>query len=332
MPTVTERLTDAVGKRVDTGRAERDRVPLESLAALDTGPDRPDPVSLLQPQDKDRVQRLVPIRHGRMRATPFTFYRGGAAIMASDLSRTPSTDLRAQLCGDAHLSNFGLFNGADRQLVFDVNDFDETSPGPFEWDLKRLAASVTIAGRNNELTDKKIRAATKAAVVGTEGIAATLASSPLAIHYYRVDVQSLLEQDEKLRKRSQKAVDKASRKDSVKALEKLTEVVDGHRRIVSEPPLIVPLRDFDGEIDPDRLARSLRPVPAVTPAASGRRHRPLPNRRHRPQGRRRRQRRDPLPDRPARVRRRRATVHAVQGSHPIGPRAVLWPVRLRGNR
>jgi uncharacterized protein (DUF2252 family) len=254
MPTVTERLTDAVGKRVDTGRAERDRVPLESLAALDTGPDRPDPVSLLQAQDKDRVQRLVPIRHGRMRATPFTFYRGGAAIMASDLSRTASTDLRVQLCGDAHLSNFGLFNGADRQLVFDVNDFDETSPGPFEWDLKRLAASVTIAGRNNELTDKKIRAATKAAVHGyREGIAATLARSPLAIHYYRVDVQSLLEQDEKLRKRSQKAVDKASRTDSVKALEKLTEVVDDHRRIVSEPPLIVPLRTVDGEIDPDRL-------------------------------------------------------------------------------
>ena len=130
---------------IDTGRAERDRVPLESLAALDTGPDRPDPVSLLQAQDQDRVQRLVPIRHGRMRATPFTFYRGGAAIMASDLSRTPSTDLRVQLCGDAHLSNFGLFNGADRKLVFDVNDFDETLPGPWEWDVKRLAASVEVA-------------------------------------------------------------------------------------------------------------------------------------------------------------------------------------------
>ena len=254
MSTATKRLTDAVGKRVDTGRAERDRVPLESLAALDTGPDRPDPVSLLLAQDKDRVQRLVPIRHGRMRATPFTFYRGGAAIMASDLSRTASTDLRVQLCGDAHLSNFGLFNGADRQLVFDVNDFDETSPGPFEWDLKRLAASVTIAGRNNELTEKSFRAATKPAVRGNrEGIAATPARSPLAIHYYRVDIQSLLEQDEKLRKRCQKAVDKASRKDSVKALEKLTEVVDGHRRIVSEPPLIVPLRNVDGEIDSDRL-------------------------------------------------------------------------------
>jgi uncharacterized protein (DUF2252 family) len=254
MPTVTNPLPDGLRERIDAGRTERDRVPLATLGELDTGADRPDPVALLLAQDEHRVQSLVPIRHARMRATPFTFYRGGAAIMASDLSRTPSTDLRAQLCGDAHLSNFGLFNGADRKLVFDVNDFDETSPGPFEWDLKRLAASVTIAGRNNELTADRVRAATTAAVRGyREALAATLTRGPLDVHYFRIDVQKLLEQDEKLRKRSRKAVDKASRKDSVRALERLTETVDGRRRIVSQPPLIVPLRDQIDEIGPDRL-------------------------------------------------------------------------------
>jgi len=225
-------LTQRVRERVDIGRARRDSVSLESHAELDaTG--RPDPVDLLVAQDEHRVQALVPIRHARMRVTPFTFYRGGAAIMASDLSRTASTDLRVQLCGDAHLSNFGVFNGADRRLVFDLNDFDETSPGPFEWDLKRLAASVTIAGRNNDLSPKQIRAATRAEV-----------------HYYRVEVESLLGEDEKLRKRSRRAIEKATRKDSVRALDKLTHVVDGERRIVPQPPLIVPLVDA---IDDERV-------------------------------------------------------------------------------
>jgi uncharacterized protein (DUF2252 family) len=247
-------LTKAVKQRVDAGRSERDRVSIESQADVDTGSDRPDPVELLTAQDKHRVQALVPIRHARMRATPFTFYRGGAAIMASDLSRTASTDLRVQLCGDAHLSNFGLFNGADRQLVFDVNDFDETSQGPFEWDLKRLAASVTIAGRNNELSAKRIRAATKAAVSGYRTVlAATLATSPLDLRIFRIDVKRMLEQDEKLRKRSKKAVDKASRKDSMRALKKLTHVVDGKRRIIANPPLIVPLTDAIDDIGRDRL-------------------------------------------------------------------------------
>ena len=129
----TVKLTSAMRERVRVGESARDSVPLESHAELATGDDRPDPVGLLLAQDEHRLASLVPIRHARMRVTPFTFYRGGAAIMASDLSRGPSTDLRVQLCGDAHLSNFGVFNGADRRLVFDINDFDETSPGPFEW-------------------------------------------------------------------------------------------------------------------------------------------------------------------------------------------------------
>ena len=250
-------LTEAVQKRVQSGVEQRARVPVKSLADLDEEQDRPDPVGLLVEQDATRLQSLVPIRHERMSASPFTFFRGGAAIMASDLSRTPSTGLRAQLCGDAHLSNFGIFNGANKKLVFDVNDFDETSPGPFEWDLKRLVTSVTIAGRNNQLSAKKTRKATQAAVKGYRDVLAeTLMSSPLDLRYFRIDVQSLLDQDEKLRKRSAKAVDKASRKDSVRALEKLTTVVDGKRRIVSQPPLIVPLADMVhdvDDVDPDRL-------------------------------------------------------------------------------
>ena len=250
-------LPEAVRARVQLGVEERTRVPLASLGEVGVGEDRPDPVELLIGQDRTRLHLLVPIRHQRMAATPFTFFRGGAAIMASDLSRAPSTGLRAQLCGDAHLSNFGVFNGADKRLVFDVNDFDETSPGPFEWDVKRLAASVTIAGRNNELSAKKTRAATTEAVRGyREVLAQTLDRSPMDLRYFRIDVSSLLDQDEKLRMRSAKAVDKASSKDSVQALKKLTTVVDGQRRIVSQPPLIVRLSDVvtdPDDVDRDRL-------------------------------------------------------------------------------
>lgn len=246
----TKDLTQRVQDRVRAGAEKRKRVPLEALAEVDEGKDRPDPIGLLIDQDRTRLESLVPIRHERMAATPFTFFRGGAAIMASDLSRTPSPRIRAQLCGDAHLSNFGVFNGADKRLVFDVNDFDETSPGPFEWDLKRLAASVTIAGRNNDLSKKKSRKATTEAARGyREVLRASLSRSPLDLRYYRIDVNSLLAQDEKLRKRSAKAVDKASRKDSMRALEKLTTVVDGKRRIISQPPLIVPMSDVVGDVD-----------------------------------------------------------------------------------
>ncbi|MEO1061441.1 MAG: DUF2252 domain-containing protein [Actinomycetota bacterium] len=247
-------LTPAVQARVELGRELRTKVPLEAHAELPTV-GRPDPVQLLMTQDEHRVPHLVPIRHARMGVSPFTFYRGGAAIMASDLSRTPTTDLRVQLCGDAHLSNFGVFNGADRRLVFDLNDFDETSPGPFEWDLKRLAASVTIAGRNNELSDKATRSATRAATAGyREVLAAALSMSPLDLRYHRIDIATLLADDEKLRRRSRKAIEKATRKDSVRALRKLTEMVDGHPRIVARPPLIVPLgHTLDDDEERERL-------------------------------------------------------------------------------
>jgi len=237
--------------RVAEGRARRTMVPLEDLARVDTSADRPDPVAILVDQDSNRLQELVPIRHGRMRVTPFTFYRGAAAVMASDLSRTDSTDLRVQLCGDAHLSNFGLFNGADRRLVFDLNDFDETSPGPFEWDLKRLAASVTIAARNNDLTDKQTRSATRASVRGyREVIHRAAEMSPLDVHYFRLEIESLLEQaDDKTRKRTKATVSKARGKTSLRAFDKLTEMVDGERRIVADPPVIT---RFDDRVERER--------------------------------------------------------------------------------
>ncbi len=253
-------------ERVEEGRSRRTVVPLEDLASVDTSADRPDPVSILVEQDATRLQELVPIRHGRMRVTPFTFYRGAAAVMASDLSRTDSTDLRVQLCGDAHLSNFGAFNGPDRRLVFDLNDFDETSPGPFEWDLKRLAASVTIAGRNNDLTDKQIRSATRASVRRYREVIHRAAElSPLDVHYLRIEVDSLLaERDGKTGKQARAAVSKARSKTSLRAFEKLTEVVDGERRIVADPPVVTRLDDRL-ETERDQFADFLRRYQATLP-------------------------------------------------------------------
>lgn len=243
-------------ERVAAGRAHRDVVSLEAHADLGSADGRPDPVALLMAQDETRLGELVPIRHGRMRVTPFTFYRGAAAIMASDLSRAATTGLRVQLCGDAHLSNFGVFNGADRRLVFDLNDFDETAPGPFEWDLKRLAASVTIAGRNNELSGKQISSATRASVRGyREALGKATEVSPLDLHYYRIEVDSLVaELGKKRRKHSSAAIAKATRKDSVRALKKLTEVVDGRLRITANPPLIIRADEALQGVERERVA------------------------------------------------------------------------------
>jgi len=150
-------------ERAGRGKEARAEVPRDSHAAFDPPSDRPDPIGLLEEQAKSRVPELVPIRWGRMMVSPFTYYRGAALPMASDLSRTPVTGLAVQACGDAHLSNFGIFGSADRLLVFDVNDFDETTPGPWEWDVKRLAASFEIAGRDREFTAKERRSIVLAA-------------------------------------------------------------------------------------------------------------------------------------------------------------------------
>ena len=215
-------------------------MPLDAHASTPTPSERPDALAILTAQDETRVQSLVPIRHGRMDRTPFTFYRGAAAVMAADLAAGPTTDLHTQLCGDAHLSNFGLFKGPDRRLVFDVNDFDETLPGPFEWDVKRLAASITIAGRNNELPQQGIEDATLAAVAEYRSALDRAAEADaLSVHYARLEIDEYTAGlDKKARKRKRKAVEKADRKDSIRATAKLTDIVDGRRVIVPDPPLI----------------------------------------------------------------------------------------------
>jgi uncharacterized protein (DUF2252 family) len=235
------------------GKAARAAVPRSSHAELGLGPARPDPVDLLIGQGESRVQDLLPIRYGRMLASPFSFYRGAALVMASDLSGTPRTGIRTQICGDAHLSNFGVFASPERQLVFDINDFDETLPGPWEWDLKRLAASLAVAGR-----DRNFDAAERAAIVMQaareyrESMLRFAPMSNLEVWYARQDLDDVKQlaretagpKDKKQAKRLDKSLEKARSKDSMKAFEKLTHVVDGQPRIISDPPLIVPIAEL----------------------------------------------------------------------------------------
>jgi hypothetical protein len=206
------------------------------------------------------VPELVPIRYGRMLVSPFTFYRGSAAVMASDLASTPQSGLRAQLCGDAHLSNFGLFAAPDRRLVFDINDFDETLPGPWEWDVKRLAASLAIAGRDRGFSKKERRSILRESVRRyREAMREFAAMRNLDVWYARFDVESTLEELRQLAPRKEvervkKNVAKAQTKDSLKALDRLTHDVDGEPRIVSDPPLIVPIEELTGNgIDREAL-------------------------------------------------------------------------------
>ncbi len=238
-------LPKAIEERMEEGRAERDAVPLEAHAEWMAPSDRPDPVGILQEQDATRVPDLVPIRHGRMIASAFTFYRGGAAIMAWDLSRTPTTGLRVQCCGDAHLSNFGVFAAPDRRVVFDVNDFDETLPAPFEWDLKRLVASFVIAARDNGHRPKEQRAAARAATASYRAAIAKAAGMRfLDVWYTRVDVDELFAQlapitDKSTKKAAEKNLAKARGKTSLGSLGKFAEQVDGGWQIKQQPPVIV---------------------------------------------------------------------------------------------
>ncbi len=243
-----------VAERVALGRAARAKVPRAAHADWSPPADRPSPVELLEQQSASRVPELVPIRYGRMLVSAFTFYRGAAYLMASDLAGLPRSDLHTQLCGDAHLSNFGGYAAPDRTLVFDINDFDETLPGPFEWDVKRLVTSFAVAGR-----DRGFTAAKRAAINATAARAyreamhryATLAD--LDLWYSRISVDELVEQfataaSPKQMKRVEKNIAKARSKDSLRAFAKLTEIVDGKPRIRSDPPVVVPTRDlFDPE-------------------------------------------------------------------------------------
>jgi uncharacterized protein (DUF2252 family) len=196
------------------------------------------------------VQELVPIRYGRMLASPFSFYRGGAAIMAADVAAGPRSGLEAQLCGDAHLSNFGGFAAPDRTHLFDVNDFDETLPGPFEWDVKRLAASVAIAGRTQGFDDRERRSAVLAAAGEyRQAMRRFAAMRNVDVWYARLNIEKLLarwgsEASRRRRRQVEAAVAKAEHKDSLRALRKLTREVDGEPRIVSDPPLIIPVEEL----------------------------------------------------------------------------------------
>jgi uncharacterized protein (DUF2252 family) len=236
-------------ERAAAGKALRRTVPRSGHAAWEPPSDRPDPVGTLAAGDASRVPQLVPVKYGRMLDSAFTFYRGAAAIMAADLAATPRTGLDVQLCGDAHLSNFGAFRAPSRQLVFDVNDFDETHPGPFECDLKRLAASFEIAGRDLGFKRTTRRAAVSAAVGEyRDAMAAFAGMRNMDVWYSRLDVEAVVARIQeritpKARRRFEKNLAKARNKDSLRALEKLT-VRDGDRvRIASRPPLLVPIEE-----------------------------------------------------------------------------------------
>ncbi len=243
-----------VAERAARGKAARAEVPRRSHAGWEPPAVRLDPVELLEEQAKTRVKELVPIRYGRMLVSPFTFYRGAAYIMAADLAGMPRSGLHVQLCGDAHLSNFGVYAAPDRRLVFDTNDFDETLPGPFEWDVKRLVASFAVAGRDRGFNDRRRRAINlRVGRSYREALASFASMRTMDLWYSRVDIEDIVarfssELRGKVVKRAERNVAKARAKDSLSAFKKLTRVVDGEPRIVSDPPLIVPVSElFTGE-------------------------------------------------------------------------------------
>jgi uncharacterized protein (DUF2252 family) len=237
-------------ERAAKGKAARAAVPRESHAAFDPPPGRPDPIALLAEQAKSRVPELVPVRWGRMMVSPFTYYRGAALPMASDLAGTPVSGLAVQACGDAHLSNFGIFGSAERRLVFDVNDFDETLPGPWEWDVKRLAASLEVAARSNGLPGKQRREIVMAAVARYRQAMRDFAKmTNLDVWYAHADMDQLRVQfDAQLQARQRKLVDqgltKARTRDSMQEVAKLCRMADGRPRIISDPPVLVPIDEL----------------------------------------------------------------------------------------
>ena len=237
-------------ERAARGKTARAEVPRESHAEFDPPADRPDPLDLLEEQEVSRVPELVPVRHGRMMVSAFSYFRGAALPMASDLATTPASGLAVQACGDAHLSNFGVFGSAERLLVFDVNDFDETLPGPWEWDVKRLAASMEIAARDNGFPGKKRREIVRATVASYRQSMRDFAGmTNLDVWYAHADLEQLRDQiASQMRARQRKAlgkgIAKARTRDSMQEVGKLTQLADGRRRIIADPPLIVPIDDL----------------------------------------------------------------------------------------
>ena len=281
----------SVGDREAKGLEARDRTPVSSHTRWRPAAGRPDPVVQLQEQDAARDPDLVPVRNGRMMVSPFTFYRGAAKVMATDLKDTPVAGLDVQLCGDGHLSNFGAFASPDRRLLFDVNDFDETLPGPFEYDVKRMAASFTVAARENGFSKADARAATLASVTAyREAMAGFARMGTMDIWYAHLDEDELMASirgavaatkkktkaaskgkqqkgdkkektsAEESAKQAQKNLAKTHTRDSLQALSKLSELVNGTYRIISDPPIVVPQRDLTDTygISRDQLSHAIR--------------------------------------------------------------------------
>jgi uncharacterized protein (DUF2252 family) len=254
----------SVAERVARGKAARAEVPRSDHGVFEPSPTRADPVELLELQAKTRVPELVPIRYGRMLVSPFTFYRGAALIMAQDLSATPRSGLSVQCCGDGHLSNFGVFASPERRLVFDLNDFDETLPGPWEWDVKRLAVSMLIAARDNSFKVKDQQRIVldtveqyRTAMAGFAGM------KTLEVWYYHLEIESLMAEyasqfKQKMIKRTEKTLTKARTKDSMAAFSKLTHEVDGQARIVDQSPLIVPIEQLASGDEREEMFEGLR--------------------------------------------------------------------------
>ena len=253
-------------ERAAMGKAAREVAPRTGHGEWAPAAERADPVGLLEEQAASRVQELVPIRYGRMLVSPFTFFRGAAYPMAADLAGAPRSGLEVQLCGDAHLSNFGAFGAPDRRLVFSINDFDETLPGPFEWDVKRLVASFAVAGRDRGFDGKQRQSINRAVTRAyREAIRRFAAMSNLDVWYARIDVDEIAalaaqQGTPKQQRRFERNVAKARSKDSMKAFTKLTEVVDGEPRIAGDPPLIVPIEDVVSGVEAVELEEFVRGV------------------------------------------------------------------------
>ncbi|CAM5502458.1 DUF2252 domain-containing protein [Streptomyces aurantiogriseus] len=237
-------------ERAALGRAARSTAPRSAHAEFTPPPGRTDPVDVIETQSARRVPELVPIRYGRMSSSPFRFYRGAAAVMAADLADTPRSGIRAQLCGDAHMLNFRLLASPERRLMFDINDFDETLPGPWEWDVKRLSASLVIAGRANGFSDKERASVVRAAVRSyRERMRGFAGMGNLDVWYTRFEADELQQQfapelGARIRERWERTRERARAHDTLQAFDKLTHVVGGERLIASDPPLLVRLADL----------------------------------------------------------------------------------------
>lgn len=254
------------GQSAARGKLLRRNTPRSSHGEWSAPADRLSPLDILRGQEKTRVPELLPVRHERMAASPFAFFRGGAAIMAADLRHTPSTGLTVQLCGDAHISNFGGFASPERRLVFDINDFDETLPGPWEWDIKRLVASVEIAARDRGFAKaERLAAVLEAAKAYRQGMGSFAAMTPLEIWHSSFDIQALLpairrDLGGRALKEAERDVARALDKNSARAARKLTHVVDGRPMIISDPPLVVPLRQLLPGVEAQELEEGIRGV------------------------------------------------------------------------